>query len=183
MTPADVAALIRARRSSLLIDPQRDVPREIITELLELVTWAPNHKRTWPWRIAVVTGDVRRTLGERIAEVMAAQGDDAPKVEKTRTKYLRSPIVVAVGAAGGDSAERTAENRYAVAAGIQNFLLGAHAHGLAALWGSPMRGANAAINGVCGFAADTEVLGLIYLGWPTGSVEVPERPAPNINWL
>ncbi|MEY4158706.1 MAG: hypothetical protein RL743_1201 [Actinomycetota bacterium] len=183
MTPDDLAALIRTRRSSLLIDAQREVPRDIVEELLELVTWAPNHKRTWPWRLAVLTGDSRRTLGESIADVMAAQGDDAPKVEKTRTKYLRSPIVIALGAAHGDSAERTAENRYAVAAGAQNLLLAAHAHGLAALWGSPMRGANAAINTVCRFPDDTEVLGLVYLGWPTGSVESPGRPAPDVNWL
>lgn len=183
MTPDDLSALIRSRRSSLLIDAQREVPRTVVEELLELLTWAPNHKRTWPWRLAVLTGDTRRTLGESIADVMAAQGDDAPKVEKTRAKYLRSPLVIAVGAAPGDSPERTAENRYAVAAGVQNMLLAAHAHGLAALWGSPMRGANAAINTVCGFASDTEVLGLIYLGWPTGAVESPGRPAPDVNWL
>lgn len=183
MSPDDLAALIRSRRSSLLIDANRDVPREIVEQLLEMITWAPNHKRTWPWRLAVLTGETRRTLGERIADVMEAQGDDAPKVAKTRTKYLRSPLIVAAGAAPGDSPERTAENRYAVAAGLQNLLLGAHAHGLAALWGSPMRGANGAINDVCGFPADTEILGLVYLGWPTGSVESPGRPAPDVNWL
>ena len=183
MAPDELAALVRARRSSLLIDAQREVPRGIVEELLELVTWAPNHKRTWPWRLAVLSGEMRRTLGEAVADVMAAQGDDATKVAKTRTKYLRSPIVIAVGAAPGDSPERTAENRYAVAAGIQNMLLSAHAHGLAALWGSPMRGANTVINGVCGFSPDTEVLGLIYLGWPTGVVETPRRPSPDINWL
>jgi nitroreductase len=183
MTPAELADLIRSRRSSLLIDAQREVPRDIVEQLLELVAWAPNHKRTWPWRLAVLTGETRRALGESIAEVMAAQGDDAPKVEKTRTKYLRSPVVIAAGAASGDSPERTAENRYAVAAGLQNLLLAAHSHGLAALWGSPMRGANAAISTVCRFPDDTEILGLIYLGWPTGTVESPGRPAPEVNWL
>ena len=183
MTPDELSALIRSRRSSLLIDAHREVPRDIVEHLLELLTWAPNHKRTWPWRLAVLTGESRRALGEAIADVMAAQGDDAPKVAKTRTKYLRSPIVIAAGAAPGDSPERTAENRYAVAAGIQNLLLAAHAHGLAALWGSPMRGANATINDVCGFEPATEVLGLVYLGWPTGVVETPVRPAPAVNWL
>lgn len=183
MSPDALADLIRSRRSSLLIDANREVPRAVVEHLLELVTWAPNHKRTWPWRLAVLSGETRRRLGESIADVMAAQGDDAPKVEKTRTKYLRSPIVVAVGAAPGDSPERTAENRYAVAAGMQNLLLAAHTHGLAALWGSPMRGANATINDVCGFARDTEVLGLVYLGWPTGTVETPSRPAPDVIWL
>ena len=119
MSPDDLSDLIRSRRSSLLIDATRDVPREVVEQLLELVTWAPNHKRTWPWRLAVLTGDTRRVLGETIADVMATQGDDAPKVAKTRTKYLRSPIVLAAGAAGGDSPERTAENRYAVAAGCR----------------------------------------------------------------
>lgn len=183
MSPDDLADVIRSRRSSLLIDATSDIPRDIIDTLLELVTWAPNHKRTWPWRLAVITGDTRRALGEAIADVMDSQGDDAPKVLKTRTKYLRSPIVVAVGAASGDSPERTAENRYAVAAGIQNLLLAAHVHGLAALWGSPMRGANAVINGVCGFPSDTEIMGLIYVGWPNGTVESPGRPAPDVRWL
>lgn len=183
MTPDELASLIRSRRSSLLIDAQREVPRATVEQLLEVVTWAPNHKRTWPWRLAVLSGESRRLLGEKIADVMSAQGDDAPKVEKTRTKYLRSPIVIVAGAASGDSPERTAENRYAVAAGIQNLLLTAEAHGLAALWGSPMRGANDVINTVCRFASDTEVIGIVYLGWPTGTVETPTRPSADVNWL
>lgn len=183
MSPDDLHNIIRSRRSSLLIDPHRDVAPDIISQLCDAVQWAPNHKRTWPARLAVIRGESRARLGNAIADVMAAQGDDAPKVAKTRTKYLRSPIVIAAGAAPGDSPERTAENRYAVAAGIQNLLLAAHAHGLAALWGSPMRGANATINDVCGFEPDTEVLGLVYLGWPTGVVETPVRPAPAVNWL
>ena len=60
MTPQDLAQLIRTRRSSLLIDAQREVPRSVVEELCELLTWAPNHKRTWPWHIAVLTGDTRR---------------------------------------------------------------------------------------------------------------------------
>ena len=46
-----------------------------------------------------------------------------------------------------------------------------------------MRGANDAINTVCRFASDTEVIGIVYLGWPTGTVETPTRPSANVNWL
>jgi nitroreductase len=183
MTPHDLAQLIRARRSSLLIDAQREVPRNIVEELCELLTWAPNHKRTWPWHLAVLSGDSRRELGEAISTVMAAQGEEDFKVTKARTKYLRAPIVIAVGAAPGDSEQRTAENRYAVAAGIQNLLLGAEAHGLATLWGSPPKGANDAMNAVCQFPATTEVMGLIYVGYPNGVIESPGRPAAQVNWL
>jgi len=62
-------------------------------------------------------------------------------------------------------------------------LLLADSFGLAALWGSPADGANAAIKGVCGFEATVDVMGLIYVGQPTGTVEVPVRPATTINWL
>jgi nitroreductase len=114
---------------------------------------------------------------------MAAQGEEDFKVAKARTKYLRSPIVIAVGAAPGDSIQRTAENQFAVAAGIQNLLLGAEAHGLATLWGSPPKGANDAMNTVCQFPATTEVMGLIYVGYPNGVVESPGRPTAQVNWL
>ena len=183
MTPQDLAQLIRARRSSLLIDAQHEVPRNIVEELCELLTWAPNHKRTWPWHIAVLSGDTRRELGEAISFVMAAQGEEDFKVAKARSKYLRAPIVIAVGSAPGDSLQRTAENQFAVAAGIQNLLLGAEAHGLATLWGSPPKGANDAMNTVCQFPATTEVMGLIYVGYPNGDVESPGRPTAQVNWL
>ena len=48
---------MRRRRTSLVLDPQRPVPDELVARLAELVTWAPNHKRTWPWQVAWVTGD------------------------------------------------------------------------------------------------------------------------------
>ena len=60
---------------------------------------------------------------------------------------------------------------------------GAEAHGLATLWGSPPKGANDAMNAVCQFPATTEVMGLIYVGYPNGVVESPGRPTAQVNWL
>ena len=183
MTPDDLSALIRSRRSSLLIDAEREVPRDLVDQLVELVTWAPNHKRTWPWRLAVLTGETRRTLGESIATVMAAQGDDAPKVEKTRTKYLRAPVIIVVGTAPGDSELQTEENRDAVAAGIQNLLLGATAMGLGSFWSSCPKGANDDVARHCGWESGTHVTAIIYLGWPTRTLPDRERPAPAITYF
>lgn len=145
--------------------------------------WAPNHKRTWPLRIAVVSGDARARLGETIADVMQSQNEDPTKVSKTRTKYLRAPVVIVVGARDGDSGQRSRENRYAVAAGIQNILLSAESRGLAMLWGSPATGANDAIADFCGFEHHTEILGLLYLGYASQQANPVERPPLNINWI
>ncbi|MEQ1699814.1 MAG: nitroreductase [Ilumatobacteraceae bacterium] len=179
MTEPDLdalAALIRRRRTSLLLDPVRTVPPAIVEQLCELAQWAPNHKRTWPWRFAVVEGEGRARLGHVIAEAMAERGDPAEKVAKARTKYLRAPSLLVVGSAEGDSELRTAENRDAVAVGVQHILLGATAAGLASYWGSCPKGANDVVAELCGFAPGTFVAAIVYLGWPTGEVAVPQRP-------
>ena len=144
---------------------------------------APNHKRTWPLRIAVITGNSRRTLGDTIADAMAVHGDDEMKVTKTRGKFMRSPIIIVVASAEGATTNETEENKYAVAAGVQNMLLMAESFGLAALWGSPAKGANTAITSFCSMESTDHVMGIIYLGWPTQSVAAPQRPDIEITRL
>ena len=60
--PSDVNALIRHRRSNLQINAAITVSRDVLEQLCEVVKWAPNHKRTWPARIAVMSGESRRAL-------------------------------------------------------------------------------------------------------------------------
>ena len=176
MTFDDLAALIRSRRTSMLVQADRPVPHDVVEQLCDLAQWAPNHKRTWPWRFALVEGDGRARLGEVIAEAMAVHGDPPEKVAKARGKYLRTPATLVVGAAPGDSADRTAENRDAVSAGIQNLLLGGTALGLATYWGSCPKGANDVVADWCGFEPGTHVAAIMYLGWATTAPEVPTRP-------
>ena len=175
MTPIELAGLIRERRTSMLVDRERPVPRDLVERLCELATWAPNHKRTWPWQFALAEGEGRARLGNVIAEAMAVHGDPPERVTKTRGKYLRTPATLVVGSAPGDTTDRTAENRDAVAAGIQNLLLAGTAHGLATYWGSCPKGANDPVAQLCGFVTGTHVAAIIYLGWATEHVVAPAR--------
>lgn len=179
MTPDDLASLIRNRRSNLLIDATSVVTQEDIEAFADAAQWAPNHKRTWPLRLCAVTGESRRELGDVIANAMQLRGDDAAKVEKTRTKYMRAPLVLVAASAVGTSDSETTENSYAVAAGIQNLLLMAEARGYATLWGSPAKGSNSAITEWCGMNESDTVLGLIYVGRPTR--QAPDVPRPPVN--
>lgn len=183
MSPDELATLIAARRSNLFIDDSSVVTKEQIEQLITSAQWAPNHKRTWPLRVAVVRGESRRALGDVIANAMAERGDDEAKVEKTRTKYLRSPLVLVVASASGDSDSESEENKYAVAAGIQNLLLMAEAQQLAALWGSPAKGANDAITQFCKMDSTDLVLGIIYVGVPAKSAPTVERPTASVTYL
>ncbi len=177
----DVDDLIRGRRTNMFVDRERAVPDETIAELCELATWAPNHKRTWPWRFASVTGAGRSRLGQVVSGAMAAHGDEPHKVTKALTKYERTPNILIIGSVIGDSDERTAENRDAVAAAAQNLMLAATARGIATYWGSCPKGSHEAVATFAGFAPDSHIVGIFYVGYPIESMEVPERPDPVIN--
>jgi nitroreductase len=172
-----LSALVRERRTSMIVDQERDVPLDVIEQLCELITWAPNHKKTWPWRFAVFTGAGRARLGDTMANEMERVdfGDDVKRT-KTRTKYLRTPVTLVVGCAPNDNDMLHDENRDAVAAGIQNLLLGATSLGLASFWSTPAIARPAAVLELCGFEPDDRLVGMIYLGWATQQCPAPARP-------
>ncbi len=177
----DLADIIRSRRTHMLVSREREVPTELIEELIELGTWAPNHKKTWPWKFAIVSGAGRARLGEAFADDMCErQVGDAGKRLKTKSKYTRTPASLVVACEPHDHPTFHDENRDAVAAAIQNILLGATAKGLASFWGTaPLMDSQRAIE-LCGFEPADRILAVIYLGWPAGSVDAPQRPAPAI---
>ncbi len=180
----DFAALVRVRRTSMFVDHQRAVPTDIVRDLCTLATWAPNHKKTHPWRFAVFTGDGRARLGAAMADDMERAGiGDEGKLAKTRGKYLRTPMTLVVGAAPHDNEMLDLENRDAVAAGIQNLLLAATTLGLASFWSTPGMTSPPRTLELCGFGSDDRIVGVIYLGWATQSAPGTQREAPDITFV
>ena len=175
-----VERLVAARRTSLRVDPDREVPAELVDRLLRLAVWAPNHKRTFPWRFAVVEGEGRRRLGELVAAYEGRVGAPPGRQEKAKGKYLRAPVVVLAGAAFHPDPVRRAEDRDAVAAGVQNLLLGATAAGLASHWATGDWMTDDDVKTLAGLGPDDELIALVYLGWPIGDVPVVARPEPAV---
>ena len=173
--------LVRSRRTHMLVDRQREVPVELIERLCELGTWAPCHKKTWPWKFAIFTGHGRARLGDAFVDDMCERdvGDEVKRL-KTRTKYTRTPASLVVGCEPHEHPTFHDENRDAVAAAVQNILLGATAAGLASFWSTaPLMDSPRALE-LCGFQPDDRIVAIIYLGWPNSSVDPPTRPAPSI---
>jgi nitroreductase len=179
----DYLQLAMERRSSLVLDAVKPVPREAIVTLCELATWAPNHKRTWPWQFSVFEGDARMRLGEVVSDALRMNGSDEGSAEKAKTKYLRAPVVVAVASQSAQDPLVTRENGYATAAAIQNMLLGATAMGMGSFWASCPLEAQSAVCALSDFVVESDILGLIYFGWPQKQLVAPVRPAPSINFV
>ncbi|WP_051063216.1 nitroreductase family protein [Ilumatobacter nonamiensis] len=172
-----LAAVIRNRRTSMFVDEDTEVPAALVEQLCGLAMWAPNHKRTWPWRFALFQGDGRRRLGETmVADMIDADFGDEGKRVKTAGKYLRTPATLVVGCAPHDNEMLHIENRDAVAAGIQNLLLAGTSMGLATFWSTPALTKPPRVLDLSGFDPDDRIVGIIYLGWADRSCETPERP-------
>ncbi len=54
---------------------------------------------------------------------------------------------------------------------------------MATYWSSCPKGANDVVAELCGFEPGTHVVGLVYLGWPTGTAEEPARPAVEVRFF
>jgi nitroreductase len=171
-TWAAVSEAIRTRRSNLNVDLERPVPPAMIEELAELAVSAPNHYRTNPWRFVVLSGPARQRLGEIVAREVAKQQPDAKEavIERQRAQFLRAPTVLIVASAGDADPIKHFENKHAVAAGVQNILVGATAAGLASAWKSGPAMVDSAVSAVVkeelGLAPNDEIVAIVYLGYP-----------------
>ena len=179
----DLKSLVRERRTDMMVEKDEPLDDGVLEKLCELAMWAPNHKLTFPWMFAAVTGDARERLSNCTADAMARDGDKPERVAKARTKFQRAPVILIVGTEVGDTQLRTEENRDAVSAGIQNILLGATSLGLASFWSSCPKGANEDVAQFCGFKSGTHITAMIYLGKPQRQAPIVDRPPAKIKLI
>ncbi|HEY3107361.1 MAG TPA: nitroreductase [Chloroflexota bacterium] len=183
-----VADTIRARRSNLNVDLERPVPRELIDDLIDLATKAPNHYRTNPWRFVVLTGPARARIGQIAADAAARQPDAKEAiVERQRSQFLRAPAVIVAAAAPDEDPIKHFENKHSVAAGVQNILLGATARGLASAWRSGPAMVDPAVSGpvkeALGLDPGDEIVAFVYLGFPIGPPGSKEPPRGTVRYV
>jgi nitroreductase len=155
------------------------VPHEVIEKLLSAAVQAPNHYKVRPWRFVVLTGSGREKLGDVMAESFGRKFPDMKPqaLDKERAKPLRSPLLIAVGVDRPAEAKiLEIENICAAAAACENILLAAMDFGLAGHWRTGDAAREPAVKKFLGFDEDQPVVAFLYLGYPEGIVESPERP-------
>ena len=160
----DVETAIRTRRTHKAFDAE-PVPSEVITELLELARWAPNHHLTEPWRF--------RVLGPGTFERLVAAGGP-----NEREKLGRAPTLVVASAVQTGDAHQNHEDVLATACAVYVVLLAAHARGLASYWRTPELLQRPEGRAVVGLPDNEEFVSLIHLGRPIASRPAKERKPP-----
>lgn len=153
---------------------------EVLDRVLQTMLRAPDHGHLTPWRFLLIRGDARAALADVVAAALRTRDPEATEamVEKQRGKFLRAPLVVALG--GHVRPEHKIpeiEQVMSVAAGVMNLLNGFHTEGFGAIW---VTGANAydpAVLAALGIAAPDLLAGFLFVGTPTGPVPAARRAA------
>jgi nitroreductase len=177
----DVIEAIRNRRSIGKMKPD-PVGKEKIEQLLDAAVWAPNHKRTEPWRFFVMTGEGRRVLGKAYADIARTGLADpyseasAFLLKKQEEKAYRAPVIIGVAASPSeDPSVIRAEELAAVHASVQNILLTAEAIGLAAIWRTGEPAYHPLMKEAFHLSESDQMVGLVYVGYPDSMVPVGSR--------
>ena len=164
-----ISEIIKNRRA---IPPRfltgTEISREVIQNLLENASWAPNHKKTEPWRFQVYTGKSKLELAEDCESILRekqAGGYEVAteKIDKFLANLKNVPVAIAI-ILQVDPAHRLPEweEVAAVSMAVQNMWLTVTEMGLGAFWATPEF--KELFSGILGLQSGQKVLGFFYVG-------------------
>jgi len=190
--PAEVPALLATRRTVRFYKAE-PVADAVVRILLEAAACAPTAHNAQPVRYVVIRSPEAK---ERLAAQMARRWrrdlersgtpEASIKVElrfSTR-RFSDAPVLILAGFTMGemdvypDRARRAAEQTMAVqsaAAGIQNLLLAASAHGLGACWCCAPLFCAGVVRRALGLPSEFMPQALVTIGYPAHTPPVPPR--------
>lgn len=150
------------------------VEQQIVEQILECAHWAPNHKKTEPWRFVVFHSEESRSvladfLSNTYKAITPEDKFSPATFGKLQKNALKAAAVVALVFQRHEDAVPEWEETAALGAAAQNILLAAHAAGLSAIWSTP--GVIKEFGKLETLAANEICRGFIYLGYS-------EQPAP-----
>lgn len=183
LNPQFFNQLVRTRRSVFpdQFDHGKKIPDEIITQVLENATWAPNHGRMEPWHFTVFSGEGLQKLARFQSEFYKQEAGDAfveAKYIKLQNQPLKASHIISIGM------KRTTtknipeiEDMLAVACAVQNIYLSITAYGLGGYWTTGGVTYIEKAKSFFGLEEPDKLLGFFYVGYialpSTGATRLP----------
>lgn len=167
----ELTEAVRGRRSATRLTAPAPSDDEICALLTDAAS-GPDHGLLRPWRVVLIRGAARETLGAAFAAGLPA--DDEAGRARAAAKPLRAPLLVSTVFTPKDAPKVPAWEQLAAAVGVvHNLALLLHERGWGAMWrtGEPSR--SQSVRSLLGVAAEEQLLGWLYIGTP-----VPVRPPP-----
>ena len=135
-----VKEIIESRRSVFPKDYSgEDISQAILDEILNAANFAPNHKRTKPWRFKFFKGEEKLNLGKELQrlykEITPEQLFLQKKFEDIGDKFSKSNVVLTVSVNFSGLVPEW-EEIAATAMAVQNMYLTCTANGIGCYWSS-----------------------------------------------
>lgn len=167
MTEIEVLKQIIEKRKSIFPKDyaNKDIPAQVVEDIVSTAKLAPNHKRTKPWKFKVLRGEEKKKLGKELQKIYK---DTVPpnmfldkKYQDIGFKVEKANTVVALICEFSVIVPEW-EEIAAVAMAVQNMYLMCTAYNLGCYWSSP-----AYVNQVkesFQIGESQKCLGLFYIG-------------------
>ncbi len=179
--------LIQNRRS--VFPPQyidKPISKETLEKVLEAANWAPNHKKTEPWRFKVLLGNSKEALGTFLA-TKYQEVEERPKkikIKKLLDNPSRAGAVIAI-CMQRDSKQSLPEweELAATAMAVQNMWLTCTELNIGCYWSSP--GLIKYMHEFFELAEGEKCLGFFYMGYFEGDLPEGNRTpiADKVEWM
>lgn len=148
----------------------REVPKDIIQDLIREATKAPNHKLNEPWRFRVLNRAGVLKWIEHLQKKLSAE--DLKSFEGPLARVQNVGALIYVSSVIDSNPVTDLENTQAVSAAIQNLLLGASALGLASYWATGNLMKHPIALQKMGLPESERLMGVIWLGY--GELPTPK---------
>lgn len=166
---------------------QKEIPTELIEQLLESANYAPTHKLTQPWRFVVIRKDAKARLGATLGQLYKEKvGSDSflqKKFDSFAQKTAQADCILAINVQFHPDKVPSWEEIAAVACAVQNIALTCEALEIGAYWSSPP------LIGYLGpfleLSENEKCFGLFYMGYHEEEVRDANRTpmADKIKWI
>jgi nitroreductase len=158
-------ALIGRASPLKLVEP---APSEAALErILAAAVRAPDHGRLRPWRLLLIRGEARRSLGVVLGDALRRReaGISEAVIDRERQKPLRAPLIIVVAATPrSHSKVPEIEQTVAAAAGAENLIIAAHALGFGCFWRTGPAAYDLGVKTALGLVEQDQILGFLYVG-------------------
>ncbi|MDU5111054.1 MAG: nitroreductase [Clostridium sp.] len=151
------------------------IETEVLKDLLQVASWAPNHKLKEPWRFIIYKDEGSKVLGNIMFDV-ASKGRKMKKSPEEMKNYFSSIPAHILVVMPEDPQPLIREEDYAANnALIQNFQLAAWERGIGVFWKSDGYITLPAFREAVGVVPGEKIVAILHVGYPDMTPKAQER--------
>ncbi len=176
----DIISFLENRRSAsagFLTYPVPD--KKELMDILKIGLRCPDHGRLEPWRIQVLSAEKLIDVAREVEKIGRKRGMDLDKLEKSKNRFLNSPLVLVVIFSPKPGKIPLDEQFLSSGAVCMAILNAASAHGWGANWLTGWTAHDKEFKEAAfGLLSEEKITGYIHLG--TNSKVLEDRPRPDL---